>query len=434
MTRIDVNFEVQQQQMVWIKDQPLRAKDENYFYAVFKLCDKWKNVAGIKAAFFRDNNLPYLVDLTESSIIDGCLECIIPWEVMVEKGEFYVGVFGGDRILTNKVRVDVGESCYCGGGQESAPTFDWFRDVEEKLEELSNTANPLPTGGNPGQILVKDTADDYAVKWEDAKDYTEDINAINDNIKAAEQTIIELDDTKADKTEIPTKVSAFENDKNYATEAYVDGAVSNIDLSGYALKEEIPSTTGLASETYVDNAVKGVQDNLTNNYPTKEYVDNAVANVQVDLTGYATEEYVDNAIAAIPKTDLSNYATKQEVSEAIANIDIPETDLTNYYTKPEVDNALSNKANKDEIPTVPTKVSAFENDAGYLTTHQSLDNYYTKAQVDTAISNVEVDLSGYYTKAQVDAIVGDINILLDEINGEYPEALALADEINGEVI
>lgn len=39
-----------------------------------------------------------------------------------------------------------------------------------------------------------------------------------------------------------------------------------------------------------------------------------------------------------------------------------------------------------DIPTVPTKVSSFTNDAGYLTEHQSLANYYTKAEVDTAIA------------------------------------------------
>ena len=33
--------------------------------------------------------------------------------------------------------------------------------------------------------------------------------------------------------------------------------------------------------------------------------------------------------------------------------------------------------NKPTIPTIPTKVSAFENDAGYLTSHQSLANYVT---------------------------------------------------------
>ena len=54
----------------------------------------------------------------------------------------------------------------------------------------------------------------------------------------------------------------------------------------------------------------------------------------------------------------------------------------NYYTKTEVDTSLETKANKTEIPTVPTNVSAFTNDAGYLTEHQSLDNYYTKTESD----------------------------------------------------
>lgn len=54
----------------------------------------------------------------------------------------------------------------------------------------------------------------------------------------------------------------------------------------------------------------------------------------------------------------------------------------NYYTKSEVDTSLETKANKTEIPTVPTNVSAFTNDAGYLTEHQSLDDYYTKTDSD----------------------------------------------------
>lgn len=44
-----------------------------------------------------------------------------------------------------------------------------------------------------------------------------------------------------------------------------------------------------------------------------------------------------------------------------------------------------------EIPVVPTKVSAFENDAGYLTQHQSLTNYPKK----TELANVAT--SGDYT-------------------------------------
>ena len=44
----------------------------------------------------------------------------------------------------------------------------------------------------------------------------------------------------------------------------------------------------------------------------------------------------------------------------------------NYYTKTEVNTSLESKADKTEIPTVPTNVSAFTNDAGYLTQHQTL--------------------------------------------------------------
>ena len=41
---------------------------------------------------------------------------------------------------------------------------------------------------------------------------------------------------------------------------------------------------------------------------------------------------------------------------------------------------------KPAIPTVPTKVSAFINDAGYLTQHQSLDDYAKKADVSALLS------------------------------------------------
>lgn len=44
---------------------------------------------------------------------------------------------------------------------------------------------------------------------------------------------------------------------------------------------------------------------------------------------------------------------------------------------------------KPTIPTVPTKVSAFENDKGYLTEHQSLAGYATETFVNTAVSNSE---------------------------------------------
>lgn len=115
-------------------------------------------------------------------------------------------------------------------------------------------------------------------------------------------------------------------------------------------------------------------------------------------------------------------------------------DLSNYVTKDE----LEGYATKDEIPTVPTDVSAFNNDAGYLTEHQSLDGYATEDYVNDAIKDIEisggdVDLTGYATEEYVQNVIGDINTVLDVINGEIipddtEEVNTLLDDINGEVI
>ena len=73
---------------------------------------------------------------------------------------------------------------------------------------------------------------------------------------------------------------------------------------------------------------------------------------------------------------------------------------------------VSNKADKSEIPTVPTNVSAFTNDSGYLvaadiTGKANKADTYTKDEVDRIIEEVEAgqgsSLSNYYTKAQIDS-------------------------------
>lgn len=169
----------------------------------------------------------------------------------------------------------------------------------------------------------------------------------------------------------------------YATKAELSSAVSSIDLSGYALKGEIPSLDGYAKTTDIPS-----------------------------VEGLATKSYVDENIAKVATSgdiDLSNYVTKDTV-----------------YTKAQTD-AL--------IPSVPSKVSQLENDSnylssipeeyvtdtelnakGYLTEHQdlsayalkteiptvpSLDGYATTEYVNNAVSNIPTtDLSNYYTKAE----------------------------------
>lgn len=170
--------------------------------------------------------------------------------------------------------------------------------------------------------------------------------------------------------EVPTNVSAFANDANYATQGYVTEAIDAIDLP------------------------------------------------EVDFTGYATEDYVNDAVAniKIPDVDLTNYYNKEETDNLIANAECDvviyddgsgnvtieagegtgggggSADLSNYYTKDEVDDIVKNNS-----PYIPTSLSEFSNDMGYTTydevtqlvagaTGTDMSNYYTKAEVDELVS------------------------------------------------
>lgn len=96
-----------------------------------------------------------------------------------------------------------------------------------------------------------------------------------------------------------------------------------------------------------------------------------------DLTGYATEEWVKAGYQ--PK---GNYLT--EVPAGYAKTDDIPTKPSDIGAQP-----AGNYATKSEIPTVPTKLSAFTNDAGFVT-EDALENLGGKAYVqNTQPANME---------------------------------------------
>ena len=135
------------------------------------------------------------------------------------------------------------------------------------------------------------------------------------------------------------------------------------DYNDLSNKPTIPSVAGLASETYVNEKVAAI---VIPEVPTK------VSELENDA-GYLTEH---QSLAEYAKTaDLAQVAKTGSYNDLADKPTIPST--TGLASTEYVDL----KVGEIVIPTVPTKVSAFENDAGYLTEHQSLAEYAKKTEI-----------------------------------------------------
>ena len=175
--------------------------------------------------------------------------------------------------------------------------------------------------------------------------------------------------------------------------------------------------------------VEAPEPDLSNYYTrsqTETYVNNKIAAIpEPDLTSYATKTYVNNEIAKAISSSEVDYYTKAQTDNAInkAIAAIPETDLSDYAKKTDIPDT-SGFALKTEIPSVPTNVSSFTNDAEYT----------NKAYVDNAIAQAvtggQVDLSNYYTKSETNAA---IEAAAPDLSGyalktEIPDTTGLASE------
>ena len=139
-----------------------------------------------------------------------------------------------------------------------------------------------------------------------------------------------------------------------------------------ALSQQVGTNTAAIANKADQSDLNALTSNLANNYYTKSETDTALGGKQDTLTAGANITITNNVISATG----GGGGTQVQA-------DWNQTDNTQVdYIK-----------NKPTIPVVPTNVSAFTNDAGYLTQHQSLANYYTKTESDSkfALKFTDVD-------------------------------------------
>lgn len=191
-------------------------------------------------------------------------------------------------------------------------------------------------------------------------------------------------------SDIPTNVSQLTNDAGYLT--------SHQSLEGYATEQwvdnqgyltEHQSLEGYATETWV-----GRQGYLTSFTETDPTVPSWAK--QTNKPNYTAEE-----VGALPSStpipsalsDLSDDATHRVVTD---------TEKATWNGKSDFSGSYNDLTDKPTIPTVPTNVSAFTNDAGYLTQHQSLSGYATEQWVgQQGYLTEHQDISGKADKVTV---------------------------------
>ena len=175
-----------------------------------------------------------------------------------------------------------------------------------------------------------------------------------------------------------------------------------------SLCEDDCEGTVVVTDTWVQDIVTSVTEKVTD-----KIVDAQISNQVSAAEGYAVRaESAAAEAATAAQTAVEDilvngkYATEAYVDEAVAGIDVTQQ--------------LENYALKSEIPVVPTKVSEFENDAGYLTEHQSLEAYALKTDIPSIvglateqyvqdeIAKVDVtdQLTDYALKSEIPSIAG----------------------------
>ena len=171
-------------------------------------------------------------------------------------------------------------------------------DIRTRVETENDIINiPNPFVGM--MIFVKDTKKRLEVLslkevtvGLTTKNVVDEYRELAINVDLKDYATKEELNSKANSEDIPTKVSQLENDKNYATESYVKIEISNaqlggedVDLSGYATKDELNNK---ANKSDIPTKVSQLENdsnyltNIPNEYVTETELNDVLKNVGLE--------------------------------------------------------------------------------------------------------------------------------------------------------
>ena len=217
--------------------------------------------------------------------------------------------------------------------------------------------------------------------------------------------------SKANASDIPTKVSQLENDSTYQTKANLDTA-----LADYAKTSDVNSKNALQDEAIQSNAdaIATINQTLATKADTSA-IPTKTSQLENDST-YQTKANLDTALESYAKTSdvnsknaLQDEAIQGKQDKLISGTNIKTINNQSLLgegnisiesgTSITVDNALSTTSeNPVQNKVITTKVNSLETSLGSKASQTDLDN-----------------LSSIVLSIQIE--IGDINTQLTEING-----------------
>ena len=268
-----------------------------------------------------------------------------------------------------------------GGGGIDSGTVQTM--IDESISGKTNQTDFVSHSGNTSiHVTTAQTA-----AWDAKSDFSGSYNDLTD------KPTIPI---------VPTNVSSFNNDAGYITSNDISGKTNQSDFVSHSGNTTMHVTASEKSTWNNKSDFSGNYNDLSNK-PTIPTSASQLTNdsgyiTSSALNGYATEDYVTaatNDMATKTWVGQQGYLTqhqdisgKQDVSGMTAytttattntlsgtvtahtantTIHVTAQDKTNWNNKSDFSGDYNDLTNKPTIPTVPTNVSDFTNDAGYIT-------------------------------------------------------------------
>ena len=303
--------------------------------------------------------------------------------------------------------------------QDYLTTHNYGNEDYVTHEELNDTLNHYYDTTHM-KTAIHDTADVLRGLMVDAANDGK-ITIQKNNVEVDHFTVNQADD-KAINITVPTTVAELTDADNYVTNAKL-GDTLNAYYDTTDTKAAIHDTADVLRGLMVDAANDGKITIQKNNVEVDHFTVNQADDKAINIT-------VPTTVAEL--TDADNYVTNAKLGDT----------LNAYYDTTDTKAVIHDTAQaiRSLIPIVPTNVSAFTNDAGYLTEHQSLEGYVTTVQMNdqhyltsdsTVITTMQTNITNLQNGIKKNALCDSVNdcvhgwisdstrMVIDSLNAYY---------------